>query len=72
MSPGMRRLAVIGITLLLGSCVEPHGDLKEELKHLARDMRGKVPALNPAPALPDAPPPLTMERDPFSARGSQR
>jgi hypothetical protein len=72
MSPCMRRPIVIGVTLLLGSCAEPDGDLREELKLLAKDVRESVPPLGPAPVLPEAAPPLTIERDPFSTPGSKR
>jgi hypothetical protein len=72
MSRRMQPLAVIVVALLLASCAEPYGDIREELKLLAKDVRGKVPTLGPAPVLPRDAPPLAMERDPFSARGSQR
>jgi hypothetical protein len=65
-----RRFAAIGVSLLLWGCAEPYGDLKEELKLLTRDMRGRVSPLGPAATLPEAAPPLMMERDPFGARGS--
>jgi hypothetical protein len=81
MSPARRRLcwprslrgfAAIGAALLLAGCAEPYGDLKAELDLLTRDLRGRAPPLGPAAALPEAAPPLTMERDPFSAHSGRR
>src|SRR5688500_9239976 len=66
MSPVLPRLAATAAAVALAACTgEEHGDLKQELNNLTKDMRGRV---DPLPQVrPYEPVPYTAEGqiDPF-------